>query len=92
MGYETYVDMANQKEALALVDVVVSMLPLVVGMEVVAMESSLVLEGKVSVAFEQLQVEVVVDTWAVVEVAGMNFVVADVPKKNSINSFRYLKF
>jgi len=92
LGYETYVDMANQKEALALVDVVVSMLPLVVGMEVVAMESSLVLEGKVSVAFEQLQVEVVVDTWAVVEVAGMNFVVADVPKKNSINSFRYLKF
>lgn len=68
------------------------MLPLVVGMEVVAMESSWVLEGKVSGAFEQLQVEVVVDTWAVVEVAGMNFVVADVPKKNSINSFRYLKF
>jgi hypothetical protein len=45
-----------------LVDVVASMLPLVVGREVVAMESSWVLEGKVSVAFEQLQEEVVADT------------------------------
>jgi len=58
---ETYVDMANQKVVLAL-DVVASMLPLVVGREGVAVESSWVPEGKVSVAFELLQVVVVVDT------------------------------
>jgi len=51
--------MANQKVVLAL-DVVASMLPLVVGREEVAVESSWVLVGKVSVAFELLQV--VVDT------------------------------
>jgi hypothetical protein len=57
-----YVDMANQKAVLALVDVEASMLPLVVGREGVAVESSWVLEGKVSVAFELPQVVVVVDT------------------------------
>jgi len=74
------VDTANQKVVvLALVDVVASMLPLVEGREVVAVESSWVLEGKVLVAFELLQV-VVEDTLVVVEVAGMDFVVAVVPK------------
>jgi len=57
---KTYVDMAIQKVVLALVDVVVSMLPSVVEREGVAVESSLAPEEKALVAFELLQVVVVV--------------------------------